>query len=122
MAFVINVIKWLMWTVETKFLIETMYHVYSAEFICPFWCETLVNTHSKHDINSMLFQCWPTICDAGPTSTSTGSTPSVCWAAFNPVNTKQEKTDVVKHFWYKQETTLNIIFSIPRYHIVVSPN
>ena len=39
-----------------------------------------------------LTQCWS---DAGPKSatlaqhqTSTGSTPRVCWAAFNPVNTK----------------------------------
>ena len=35
---------------------------------------------------------------------------------------KLENNDVAKHFWYKQETTLNIIFSIPRYHIKVSPN
>ena len=48
----------------------------------------LVYTPSKHDPN----RCW---CNAGPLSatqaqhqTSTGSTPRVCWAAFNPANTK----------------------------------
>ena len=36
--------------------------------IYSFWCETLVNTPSKHDVNPMSVQCWPTICDTGPTS------------------------------------------------------
>ena len=62
--------------------------MYSAEFIILFWCETLVKTPSKHDVDPMLVQCWPTISDAGLHKTSTGSTPRVCWAAFNPVNTK----------------------------------
>ena len=39
-----------------------------VDSIIPFWCQTLVNTPSKHDVDPMLFQCWPTICDAGPTS------------------------------------------------------
>ena len=69
MAFVINVMKWLMWTVETR----TLYKVFGrdyvlSEFIIPFWCETLVNTPSKHDVDPMLVQCWPTIYDADPTS------------------------------------------------------
>ena len=37
-------------------------------FIIPFWSETLVNTPRKHDVDRMLYQCWPTICDVGPTS------------------------------------------------------
>ena len=41
MAFVIDVIKWLLWTAET---------MYEAEFIIPFRCETLVNTPSEHDV------------------------------------------------------------------------
>ena len=45
MAFVINVIKWLLWTVKT---------MYQAEFIIPFWCETLVNTSNKGDVDPML--------------------------------------------------------------------
>ena len=36
--------------------------------IYSFWYETLVNTPSKHDDNPMSVQCWPTICDTGPTS------------------------------------------------------
>ena len=52
LAFVINVIKWLMWTVET---------MYQAGFIIPFWCETLVKTPSKHDVDLMLSQRWPNI-------------------------------------------------------------
>ena len=36
-------------------------------YYIPFWCETLVNTPSKH-VDPMLVQCWPTICDVGPTS------------------------------------------------------
>ena len=54
MAFVINVIKWLLWTVET---------MYYAEFIIPFWCETLVNTPSKHDDDPMAHRLrrWPSI-------------------------------------------------------------
>ena len=35
---------------------------------------------------------------------------------------KPENYDVAKRIKYKQETTLNIIFNIPRYHIEVSPN
>ena len=42
--------------------------MYWAEFIIPFQCETLVNTPSKHDVDSMLVQCWPTVCDAGSAS------------------------------------------------------
>ena len=38
----------------------------------------LVYTPSKHDVDQMLAQH----------QTSTGSTPRVCWAAFNPANTK----------------------------------
>ena len=30
------------------------------------WCETLVNTPSKHDVDPMLVRCWPIICAAGP--------------------------------------------------------
>ena len=67
MAFVINVIKWLLWTVETLYKVIGIVYVLS-EFTIPFWCETLVNTPSKHDVDPMLVQCWPTICDAGPTS------------------------------------------------------
>ena len=55
MAFVTNVIKWLLWTVETMYL---------AEIIIPFWCETLVNTPSKHTVDPMLAHsllCWPRI-------------------------------------------------------------
>ena len=36
--------------------------------IYSFWCETPVNTPSIHDINPMSVQCWPIICDTGPTS------------------------------------------------------
>ena len=60
------------------------------EFIIPFWCETLVNTPRKHNVDPMLV--WSNV---GPPSatlaqhkTSTGSTPRVCWDAFSPVNTK----------------------------------
>ena len=49
------------------------------EFIIPFWCETVVNSPSKH------VDQWS---NAGPPSvtlaqhqTSTGSTPRVGWAA-----------------------------------------
>ena len=55
MAFVIIVIQWLLWTVET---------MYYEEFIIPFWCETLVNTSSKHDVDPMLahnLRRWPNI-------------------------------------------------------------
>ena len=34
---------------------------YSAEFIIQFWGKTLVNTPSKHDVDSMLVQCWQTV-------------------------------------------------------------
>ena len=69
MAFVINVIKWLMLTVETRTLNKDFGRDYVfSEFIIPFWCETFVNTPSKHDFDPMLVRCWPTICDAGPTS------------------------------------------------------
>ena len=40
--------------------------MYQAEFIIPFWFETLVNTPSKHDVDPMLVQCLPTICDIKP--------------------------------------------------------
>ena len=47
---------------------------------------------STFPANKKLTQCWS---NAGPLSatlaqhqTSTGSTPRVCWAAFNPVNTE----------------------------------
>ena len=62
MAFVINVIKWLLWTVESG--------IYYSD------CETLVNTPSKHDADPMLahrLQRSPSI------KTSTDSTPHVCW-------------------------------------------
>ena len=36
--------------------------------IIPFWRETLVSTPSKHDVDPMLDQSWPTGCDAGPAS------------------------------------------------------
>ena len=49
--------------------------MYQAEFIIPFWCETL----NAGPQSAMLAQH----------QTSTGSTPRVCWAAFNPVNTKK---------------------------------
>ena len=56
------------------------------EFIIPFWCL------STHPANTTSTKCWSS---AGPPSatlaqhqTSTGSTLRVCWAAFNPANTK----------------------------------
>ena len=58
MAFIIIVLKWLLWTVET---------MYETEFI-TFWCKKLVNTPSKHGVDPMLVQYWPTICDACPAS------------------------------------------------------
>ena len=58
MAFAINVMKWLMWTVETRTLYKVLGGDYVlSEFIIPFWCETLVNTPSKHDVDPMLVQC-----------------------------------------------------------------
>ena len=38
--------------------------MYLAELIIPFWCETLVNTPSKHDVDPMLahnMRRWPNI-------------------------------------------------------------
>ena len=40
--------------------------VIELEFIIPFWCETLVNTPSKHDVDPMLVLFWLTIRDTGP--------------------------------------------------------
>ena len=67
MAFVINVIKWLMWTVETIIILAVFYSV-------------LVRNTCQH---SQQIRLWP---NAGPPSatlaqhqTSTGSTPGVCW-------------------------------------------
>ena len=81
MAFVINVIKWLLWTVETRLCIK-------RNLLFRFGAKHL----STLPANTTLTQCWS---NAGPQSatlaqhqTRTGSTPCVCWAAFNPVNTK----------------------------------
>ena len=57
-------------------------------FIIPFWCETLVNTPSKHDADPMLVQCWPTICDAGPTSDQHWFNALCLLGCVQPSNTK----------------------------------
>ena len=80
MAFIINVIKWLLWRVETMCIKRNLLFRFGAKHLSTLPAKTL------------LTQCWS---NAGPQSatlaqpqTSTGSTPCVCWTAFNPVNTK----------------------------------
>ena len=89
MTFVINVIKWLLWTVE----IRTVYTVIGRDYVLSRIYYSVFARHlSTLPANKTLTQCWT---NAGPQSatlaqhqTSTVSTPRVCWAAFNPVNTK----------------------------------
>ena len=93
MAFVINVIKWLLWTVETS----TLYKVLGRDYILSgIYYFVLVRNACQHSQQTRrtpnAAQCWS---NAGTQSatlaqpqTSTGSTPRVCWAAYNPVNTK----------------------------------
>ena len=71
MALVINVIKWLLWTVESK----TLYKVLGRDYVLGEIYHSVlvrntsfVNTPSKYDVDPMLVQCWSTICDAGRTS------------------------------------------------------
>ena len=98
-AFVINVIKWLMWTVETVYLAELMRNLFRSG------AKHLSTLLTK----AALTQCWS---KAGPPSatlaqhqTSTGLTPRVCWAAFNPV---KNKTFV--QFWTNVEDVVPTLY------------
>ena len=83
MAFVINVIKWLLWTVETMYfdVVEPVFYIYSNLII--FRLNQLGNSFN------IFFNIWPTLCDAGPKSNQhwfnascllgCGSGSTYCW-------------------------------------------
>ena len=64
MAFVLNVIKWLLAVDSTYYVLSGIYY-YVVE---PHQCSKTMwfaNTPSKHET---LIQCWLTVCDTGPAS------------------------------------------------------
>ena len=77
MAFVINVIKLLLWTVETR----TLDKVLGRDYV-------LSGVYYSVLVRNTLTQCCPQSATLAQHQNSTGSIPRVCWAAFNPVNTK----------------------------------
>ena len=106
MAFVINVIKWLLWTVETMYfdVVEPVFYIYSnKESIGSIsWATVLISSHpalcAKHnvacrhsqqtrDVDLMLIQFWPPSATLAQHRTSTGSTSRVRWAVDLAVHT-----------------------------------
>ena len=116
MIFGINVNKWLLWTVETMYfdVVEPVFLYLQNRLLS--WATVLISSHpamGKHnvacqhsqqtrDVDPMLVQFWPTVCDAGPASNQhwfnalcslgCGSRSAYCWgrvqANTDPISVK----------------------------------